>query len=116
MGKRSGSFNNVTNSGANKATNITKSTVVDREYVITAYKVSIRGANASTDVNIQILDDTSTIWADVIGAGAQRGEYVGMVFPERDPLVITRSKPAKLNVTTGGTNVETILNLKGYVR
>ena len=100
-------------STANAAKTITKAAVTGSRHYITGYLVSVTGAAVGTaDIAIELQDDTTTVWKDVLGAAAARGQRAGVVFAH--PIELTVSKAANLVVAAGGASVITFCNMTGF--
>lgn len=99
-------------STSNNPLALSKPLVAGKAHYITAIEVSISGAAAANDITIQLKDGTTTIWKEIIGSGAARGERAGLVFAF--PIGLTIGNAANLAVDAGGAGVITTANMAGY--
>lgn len=99
-------------SAAATAQTLTKAGVAGKTHHITAIEVSISGAAAANDIFIRLEDGPTTVWKEVIGSGAPRGNRAGIAF--NFPLDLTLGNAANLVVDAGGVGVVTTANMAGY--
>ena len=102
----------VGDSAANAAQTLTRAAPNGRAHTVTAFQVTISGADAAADVTVELKTGTDTKWKTVIGSGSTRGETVGAVFSS--PLVCGYEEAVTLEVSAGGADVVTSANLAGY--
>ncbi len=103
-------------SSANTAKTITKAAVAGKSHYITAIEVSIKGADAASDIDAVLTEDAAgtpiALWQEVIGTYAVAGSRCGIVFNK--PIKLTANKSADLVVDAGGASVVTVLNMQGF--
>ncbi len=99
-------------SGINAPQTLTKAAVAGKIHYITAIEVSISGASAASDITIQLKDGGTTVWKEIIGSGAPRGDRAGIVFTF--PIALTAGNAANLAVDAGGAGVVTSANMASY--
>lgn len=99
-------------SAINTAATLTRAAVGGKRHYITGIEVSISGAAAANDITIDLRDNATVIWREIIGSGAPRGERVGVVFSH--PVMCGLSVTASLAASAGGAGVVATLNITGY--
>ncbi|MEC0265137.1 hypothetical protein [Paenibacillus anseongense] len=99
-------------SGNNAVQTLTRVLVAGKSHYITSIEVSISGAAAANDITVELKDGSTTVWKEIIGSGAPRGERAGIVF--NSPIKLTAGNAANLVVSAGGTGVITSANMAGY--
>lgn len=105
----------IVNSGsAGSALTIYKAAESGKKHYILAFSAIISGADASSDILIELKSGTTVKWRERIGSGSERGEKAGMVFSK--PIEIDTNTVVELSASTGGTGVVIDLNLEGETR
>lgn len=99
-------------SGNNAAATVTKAAVSGKTHYITAIEVCISGAAAANDITVELKDGSTTVWKEIIGSGAPRGDRAGIVL--NHPIALTTGNAANLAVSAGGVGVITSANMAGY--
>ena len=102
-------------SSANTAQTVTTAAATREQHFVTSFLVVIKGADAGEDIDIELKDDTTVIWRDVIGFGSGRGSRVGIVCEDK-PFEITEGNAVNLVIGVGGAGCVTVASMKGYTR
>lgn len=104
----------VADSTANAAVTGTRAGVSGRRLYILGFEAVLFGASAGNDITVEVRDGTTARWRTYIGAGASRGERVGVMFPQ--PLELTAGNDAVINATAGGTGAQVTVSMMGDTR
>ena len=96
-------------SSANTALNLTVISVPGQSHYLYGFEMSILGASTSSNINIIIKDDTTSIYKTGLEAGVPIGSAQFRYFPV--PIKITAEKSLSLAIDAGGTSVTIIGNL-----
>lgn len=100
-------------SAANTSQTLSKAAVAAKRHYLLACEVVISAAAVGTaDIVVTVQDGGTVLWKSIVGAGAPRGERVGVVFSQ--PLQCSVNTAAQVVVGAGGASVVTTANLCGY--
>lgn len=100
-------------SAANAAGAATKAASNSRTHYITGFSAVVSDAAVGSNaVDIQLKDDTTVIWAEIMPGSSSIGTSIYRTFPT--PIKITTGAAASINSGAAGSGCKIRLNLNGY--
>ena len=110
--KESSEWDEVDDSAVNTVVTITHAAEAGRRHYVEGFEASIRGADLTSDVIVELREGATVRWRINLGSGSIRGERGGVVF--NHPREFAVNSPVTVNAGVGGAGVIITLNMLGY--